>query len=311
MTNVDRQRAAQFCDNARYFLALGTERALQSALYFFDQALAVDRESATAYAGKARCYAEIGDGGYMPSPLPQLRLLDFANRSLAIERLPEARVLRAKALAELRYAFAAASAELDDLDDAEARSTRALIAIYAGRFDDALALANDPLVRAVALLYARRPREASAMLELADPHGARLWNVPTLFGLARYLDGDLDGALDHWERVRRTHPTANAYLLHAYGAAQRHDEFAALKSALDDDPSIGYRSPFWEAIAYAGIGRTDEAHEALARGIALRDPWMPRLLVEPMLDPLRDTPAFERLAAIVRDGTELPARPGT
>ncbi len=308
----DRRRAAQFCENARYFLALGTERALQSALYFFDQALAVDARCAAAFAGKARCYAEIGDGGAIAPPIPQLRALDFSARALAIEPLAEAAAIHAKALVELSYDWDAADAHLlRAAEHGETRAARALLAALRGRCEEALMHTSAVLPRAIALLYARRIPEALALLDLAGDLGTRLWHVPTLRGLAHYLEGRIDLAIVAWERSRREHEAAAWYLLHAYAACGRGEDYHALRSELDDRPATGQRSPFWEALAAAGAGEAEAAIAALERGLAGRDPWMTRTLVEPMLDPLRGEPAFERIAACVRDGTELPARPGT
>ncbi len=311
MTDEERQQATQFCDNARYFLALRSERALQSALYFYDQALALDPRSALAYAGKAKCYAEIGDGGYMIAPLPQLRALDFANKALALDAIPEAIAVRAKICVELRYAWDEADRELArSPEHPEVTATRSLLATYRGSFDEALACTNATLPRAVALLYARRADEARSLLEQFDGRGTQLWSVPAMLGLSYYLDGDIDRATHAWERARAHDPTSSGYLLHAYGRFGRREEYHALSNELHDD-GMSSRSPFVESFALVGIGDHDGAIAKLERGLAMRDPWMPRLLIEPALEPLHEHPGFENLAQTLRNGTELPLRPGT
>jgi DNA-binding winged helix-turn-helix (wHTH) protein/Flp pilus assembly protein TadD len=61
----------------------------------------------------------------------------------------------------------------------------------------------------------------------------------------------------------------------------------------------GGLSPYRVATVELALGRPDRAISALERGLVERDPWMIWIGVDPMLDPLRATPAFAPLVRSV------------
>jgi hypothetical protein len=59
----------------------------------------------------------------------------------------------------------------------------------------------------------------------------------------------------------------------------------------------GYRQHYALAIAYIGLGRNDEAFEALDVACLDRDPMLTHFAVEPRFAPLRDDSRFGELLA--------------
>src|SRR5262245_47191533 len=56
-----------------------------------------------------------------------------------------------------------------------------------------------------------------------------------------------------------------------------------------------YVSNYWIAISYAALGERDEAFAELEKAYQAHDWFLPRLKVDPFMDPLRDDPRFKIL----------------
>ena len=90
-------------------------------------------------------------------------------------------------------------------------------------------------------------------------------------------------------------PRVRAGLAYAYAKGGRREEALAIVEELEGLSASQYLSPYCLAIAYTGLGRTEEAFEALEAAYRGHDIWMIELAVEPGFDPLRSDPRFEEL----------------
>ena len=92
-------------------------------------------------------------------------------------------------------------------------------------------------------------------------------------------------------------PVGLAFLVHGLAMAGRKEEAAARLDELLAMAKERYVSGYDIAVAFAGLGRHDEALNWLERGYAERTHWMALLKVDPRLDRLRGDPRFAALLA--------------
>jgi tetratricopeptide (TPR) repeat protein len=160
----------------------------------------------------------------------------------------------------------------------------AWIDYYAGRFRAAIRTGEEALARhpgfsaaraalASALIQEERPGEAAAVLESALAREAENVSHLSLLSLARGKEG-------------------------------RPKDAEALLDQLRDSGAARYVSPYYLAVPLLGLGREDEALEALERAEAHRSPHLAYLGVEPVFAPLRERQGFRALLERVR----VPAR---
>jgi tetratricopeptide (TPR) repeat protein len=89
------------------------------------------------------------------------------------------------------------------------------------------------------------------------------------------------------------HPVLLAWLAHARAIAGRTCEAEALVARMLQQD--GYRQHYALAVAYIGLGRIDEAFDALDVACLDRDPLLSHIAVEPRFDHLRGDPRFTAL----------------
>jgi hypothetical protein len=84
-----------------------------------------------------------------------------------------------------------------------------------------------------------------------------------------------------------------AWLAHARATSGRTREAEAIVARMLQRE--GYRQHYALAIAYIGLGRVDDAFEALDVACLDRDPMLSHIAVEPQFDHLRGDPRFTAL----------------
>lgn len=296
----------------RYHLGLSGAEAARHARDAFTRALAIDPAHAAAHAGLARCYVSLGFFGAMTQPEARARALAMAARALELDpELAEAHAVDA----DIRFYYdwdwekaARSYAKALELNpsSAYARSQYARFLAAAGRLPEALAesarlAALDALsaeaaqTRGLILYYARDFRGAADVLRRAvalDPVRAR-------FILGRVLDAE--GR--YGEAVRETE-------LAIQGAREApagwHVQLARLHALAGDEARAraivrqmdrGALRPGPEHLAYfyLALGDRPRALAALEQAVALRDPSVLWLGVDPRFDALRQDPRFEAL----------------
>lgn len=104
--------------------------------------------------------------------------------------------------------------------------------------------------------------------------------------------GRLDEARKGFEAVREVGPwTALAAIL----ATRQGDHAEADRLVGLMHRELGDAAYYQYAEVFAQQGKVDEAIAALTKGLAVRDPGMPFLLIDPMVDPLRNDPRFQAI----------------
>src|SRR5438034_3029356 len=308
----------------RFFWDKRTGADLQTAIQYFNQAIAKDPTYALAYAGLSDAYA----------------LLTAYGASSIADSFPQAKAAARKAL-ELDSSLAEAHTSLGqvllfyDLDfQAAANEFQRAIALnpnYAtahhwygngpptvvGDFDTAIAELKraqqlDPLsliINAdlgVTFFLARRYDEAITQLRKTiemEPHFYYAhWNL----GQALELKGQLREALAEYKKAAELNddPLIVALLARAYAKLGQRDEARKRLEELQQAATRRYVPNYAFALVYAALGDKAKATDWLEH--AYRDHVGPELVlikVDPMLDPLRGDPRFEALAAKI-----VPAR---
>src|SRR5437762_7719563 len=301
----------------RFFWDKRTGADLQTAIQYFNQAIAKDPTYALAYAGLADAYA----------------LLTAYGASSIADSFPQAKAAARKAL-ELDSSLAEAHTSLGqvllfyDLDfQAAANEFQRAIALnpnYAtahhwygngpptvvGNFDTAIAELKraqqlDPLsliINAdlgVTFFLARRYDEAITQLRKTiemEPHFYYAhWNL----GQALELKGQLREAVAEYKKAAELNddPFVVGLLARAYAKLGQRDEALKRLEELQQAATRRYVPNYTFALVYAALGDNAQAMDCLER--AYRDHAGPEVVlikVDPMLDSLRGDPRFEALA---------------
>jgi serine/threonine protein kinase/tetratricopeptide (TPR) repeat protein len=298
----------------RFFWNQRTASALLTAVRYFERAIQHDSAYAEAYAGLADCYAVFPSFEVTPPREAYSKAAAAALRALALDStLGQAHaalgLVRANsewdwrsAEREYRHAIALApSYPTAHQWYAEYLNTIGLNTEALAEVERALAL--DPLSRQIGvvkgrlLLASRRYDEAIAQLRKTlelDPYFARghFW-----LGQAYLAKGSRTEALTELEKAERQGQRAEGLLAYTYALLGQRERAHALVRDLTARAEREYASPYLIAVAYIGLGERNHALRWLELATDMRDPatgpanW----LNDPLLDPLRSDPRFNRL----------------
>jgi TolB-like protein/DNA-binding winged helix-turn-helix (wHTH) protein len=290
--------------------------AFPQALADFDKAIAADPAFARAYTGRALALLDIaydkGDADAHARAAMLDQALDTADHAIDLEpRLAQAYDARALilnfGLLDPGHAVAdAMTATTLSPNDPYAHAMLAEVLVNAGRVNEAVAAA-------------RRATEL-------DPISAGTWEM---LGYVLYEAHRLDdalAALDHVKALTGSMPPMAASVL-AYTQLVRGDANAARRVCPDigglrqalclaiADHALGQmpeaqaqfdivrKAPDYTqydaAVIYGQWGETALALDALKAAYGARDPKLGQIKVDPLLDPLRATPAFQDIARSV------------
>jgi TolB-like protein/tetratricopeptide (TPR) repeat protein len=294
----------------RYFMNLGSrEDTLRKAVASFEKALARDPDYAQAWIGLGGTWAWIMATGWssVKESRPHIQRAADRARQLA-PNLAGGYFLQSTLLAfvDLNWAEALSLAERAvALEPANSEVLRryAYITNVIGRHDEAIdaakqALEIDPglsdnrLELGVDYLWARRYPEAETVfreLIARDPEFPRArYNL----GVCRYVQGDPAGALALFEEepldwMRRT---GRSLALHALGRRKEAD--AAFDEMIRLDGTSG---SYQQAQVAAQRGDSDLAFKMLEQAFEVQDLGVSRVLIDPLLDPIRADPRFHKV----------------
>ena len=299
----------------RYAWNKRTQEGVAEAIQFFEKAIAEDPGYAPAYAGLADSYALDVDYRSIPVAEAYTRAKDYARKALALdESVPTAHASLAWSLFVYDWDWQGAEREFRRAIElnprhASAHQWFAFLLSSRGEHDAALlegltATELDPgsvsARRGVGWLYyyARRYDQARDHLARAiemNPMADESHRV-----LAMTLA--LQGAPAEAERVLReavTLPGAGAYteatLAWVLGRAGKRDDAVRILRALEAQAQRGYVSPVAFAIIHIGLGNLDAALHWAERAYDERRGWLAYFKVNPVVDPLRDSPRFVAL----------------
>jgi serine/threonine-protein kinase len=294
-----------------------THEGVAEAIGYFEQAIAEDSSYAPAYAGLADSYAL--DVDYRSIPVAEAYTLakEYARKALALdESVPSAHASLAWSFFIYDWNWAEAEREFRRAIELNPRYGSAhqwygFLLSSRGQHEAALlegltALELDPASvsgrRSVGWIcfYARRYDQALDHLARAIEMNPMAVESYRILGSVLALAGKSSEA----ERVLRDAvnlPGADAYTKATLGwvlaRAGKRAEAEAILGELEALGRAGYVSPAALAILHIGFGNTDRALDLAEQAYEDRRGWLVYIKVNPMLDPLRDSPRFQALVA--------------
>lgn len=301
-----------------YFFNKRTAPDLRNAIEYFEAAIAKDPNYALAYAGMAGAYTILSIlGGEGPS-LTVSKAKAAARKAIELDdTLAEAHNALGLVLAYYEFDFVQSKREFEraielnpNYADAHHQLGNANL-VKVGEFDRAIAegtraLELDPLSLIInsdlgqnykmARRYEEAIEQSRTTIELDPRFYIAHWNL----GEALQLNGQLLEAITAYEKtVELTDdPTALAMLAQAYARNGQTDKARNLLDELQQISAHRYVGAISFAFVHLGLGENEKALEEIER--ACREPIDPDVInlnVEPLLDPLRGDPRFERLVA--------------
>jgi TolB-like protein/DNA-binding winged helix-turn-helix (wHTH) protein/Flp pilus assembly protein TadD len=301
----------------RYFWNKRTARGFSEALEFFQKAIAADPNYAPAYSGLADCYSLLSSYSYGPPAGLVAKARAAALRALQIDP-DSAPAHTSLALIAENYDWDWQTAEKEyrralqlDPNYVTAHHWYAELLTWQGRFDEAFAesaraRALDPLsliiatddaaIRIFAGQYDRAIEELQAVLEM-EP------DFPRAHGIlieAYVQQGRFAEALEQIKVLRRfqhsPYPWVWAQLAYIYGrrGSQAQAQYA-ISQLKKETAGTTFSATAPLAVAYAGVGRKDEALECLEQAYKERSNALTGIKVDHVYDSIRDDPRFQTL----------------
>jgi len=296
----------------RYFWNKTEDQAIDQAIAYYEEALTLDRAFGPAAAALARARVARAEH-YLDVPrLALASARDTARRALEIDgSLYEAHLALAETQRMLDFDWVGAEASyLKALalnpSSESAHRAYALLLSALGRHREAVresdrAIELDPLclvVGGAAAWVAYASGDYPAAIEIArntidmDPEFVRARRVLA----AAYLQsGRIAEAVQELETsaALTDHPVLLGWLAHARAITGRTCDAETILARMLSQK--GYRQHYALAIAYIGLGRIDDAFEALDVACLDRDPLLTHLAVEPRFDQIRGDVRFSAL----------------
>jgi DNA-binding winged helix-turn-helix (wHTH) protein/TolB-like protein/Flp pilus assembly protein TadD len=296
-----------------------TGDALQQAIEFFNQAIAIDPNNSAAYAGIADCYNMLVVYGRVEPKEGFPKAKEAATKALEIDE-SSAEAHSSMAFIKFRWDWDRTATESEFQEAIKLKPAYApahqwyssyLVAVE--RFDEAIA-------------EAKRTEELEPLSFVASSH----------LGWIYYLSGQNDKAIEQCRKILELDPSsfpARRYLGLAYEAkgmyAEAIAEFqtgvklsgsplmlallghayavsgktAEAKQVLNDLQQLQgerYVSPYTVAAIHAGLGDQEQAFKWLQTAVEERDIWLMNLKVDPVFAKLRSQRQFTDILARIR-----------
>jgi serine/threonine-protein kinase len=299
----------------RYEWNKRTQKGVNRAIEYFEQAIAAEPGYALAYTGLADSYALHVDYRNIPASEGFERAKLYARKALELDdTLAEAHASLAWSLFIYDWDWVEAEREFKraiELDPgyATAHQSYAFVLASHGRTEESLIEAHtaqelDPASVSIrrtlawAYYYARRYDQVRHHATRAVEMNPMQEESHRMLGLGLALEGRLDEAV----RVLRESaalPGAGAYAAANLGyvltLAGRRPEAQAILDELLRRAQREYVTPVAFGLLSIGLGETDRALDWLERCHAERRGWLAYLKVSPVFDSLRGEPRFEAL----------------
>ena len=286
-------------------------KELQTAIVDYTEAIDLDRNYALAFAGRSVAYSgyasEYATGAAIREAFDKAQA--DARQALALApalaegHLALARVLEAGSLNFTQASEAYERALALAPGNAEVLREAGRFAAHMGHFDVGLAavrraVALDPLnprshsQLGRALYFARQYRDAAAAfdeLTRRDPDNRFAFGAR---GLAQYGMGDLESARSSCE-AHPDHWVSEWCLAVTYDKLGRHADAEAVLAKMK--AANGNAAAYQYATIYAQWGDAQKSLEWLDTAEHGRDPGLPNLKTDPLMDPLRKEPHFQAI----------------
>ena len=298
----------------RYYWNRRSADGFTKAIGYFEDATRRDPQYALAYAGLADCYGIIGATiyGSLPAAEAAPKAKAAAIRALEIDpTLAEAETSLATAKFNYDWDWAGAAQGFQraiqmDPRYATAYQRYSLYSIAMGRFDESLeqikkARELDPLSISInsslgwRLYLARQyDRSIAQLRDTLEMDPSYEWSH-LILGQAYEQKGEFNLARAELQKaVELSHnsPLMISALAHANARSGNQEEALRLLQQLTAQSRKQYVSPFYVAVVYIALGKTETAMNWMEKAFADRSNGLVFLKVEPELDPLRSNPRF-------------------
>ena len=297
---------------ARFHLQQGTEDQLREAKAYFEEAARIDSNYAPAYAGLADYYLLTDE---LSPQLAMPKAKEYVQKALALDdRLADAHVTLASIKSYGDWDWPGADKEFERAvklspSYAEAHRRYADFLSEMGRHDQALgeirtAQELDPLSASTildagwAFYYGRKYNlaieQCNKVLDL-DPRSV---SARDCIGSAHLATAAYDQAIAEYSAMLTSSgndPVRLASLGCAYALAGKKLQAQKVVVQLNEASKIHYVPPYVLGLVHAALGENDKAFSWLEKAYEQHDSYLVRLRVEPLMDPLRPDPRFERL----------------
>lgn len=288
------------------------EAALQKAVSAFNEAIELDPGYAQAYAGLAVTWDQLATNSFVGFKEGIDNATAAASRAIALApELADAhmslgRVLLHYRLDQLGARKAITTALRLNPGNAEVQIEYARISSYFGDVEASVAAARKALELDPVSLFAhhflghvlyfgRRYDEAIPIFRDVlnlDPQYPR---PRYTLGMCLYMKGEVAAALKEVENepLSWMRNSGSAIVLHRLGRTAEAQAYLERLVREDDEEYAIYQ----QGQIHAQWGNRDRALECLKRARDLNDPGVSQILVDPLLDPIRDQAGFIQLAA--------------
>ena len=313
---TESSEAHQLYLRGRYFVGKRGAENLTKAIDYFNQSVAKDPNYALAYAGLSDCYDLLPQWSQMSRAEYVSKAKSAAIKALQLD----------DSLAEAHTSLAAALFSELNFRESKREFERAIelnpnyaFAHYSfgytvlpalGEFERAIAELRcavdlDPFSVIInanlgyGYVVARRYPEAIAQLQKTLELDPNFWTTHRNLGEALELSGQLDQGITEYEKSYKfsNDDHALAYLAHAYALKGEREKALQLFTQMRELEQRGIVWSFGFALVYLGLGDKSEAVNRLERSYQNKEAAKISLIkVEPLLDPLRGDPRFEKLA---------------
>jgi eukaryotic-like serine/threonine-protein kinase len=305
---TENTQAHQLYLKGRFFWNKRTGADLRMAADYFQDAIAVDPGYANAYAGLAQATLLMPFYGAGASQDMFPRAKAAATRALEMdETSPEGHAALAMLLC---YDFKLRESEAEfkraiELDPNYATAHHwygNTLLTSLGRFDDAIkegkrAIELDPLSLIInadlgsTLMLARRYDDAIAQLRATLTLDGNFAYAHLMLGAILFLKGDVNAAIAEYEKERKLDDSCDvlALLGLAYAKIGRTPEVTQFLQDLNECGQTHYVRDHVYTLMYIALGQKETAIDYVEKS---SDNW---LGIDPLLDPLRDEPRFQKL----------------
>jgi serine/threonine-protein kinase len=301
----------------RYFWYRRGAENLRRSITYLEQAVARDPAFARAWSALAMSYTLLPE--YTDSP---------PRDAVARARAASARAISLDStLAEAHTALGLTAVHAWEFETAGTEYRKALaleprnptanqwygeLLYHTGRIDSAVARireakALDPLAPIVSaalgygLILGHRYDEAIAELKQGIELAPTLGLHRSIIAIAYLLKGDSVNAVREIEAATRLDPellSRKGELAYIYGKVGRTEDASRLTADLETRERAATRSPVALVYAYLGVRDWDKAFAELERAVDIHDLSLGTnfsLLVDPIFDPIRNQPRFQRI----------------
>jgi eukaryotic-like serine/threonine-protein kinase len=313
-------RAYSLYLKGRFWWNRRSQAAIKEGIRFFEQAIQEDPGYALAYSGLADSYAL--DLDYRGTPVIEgmERARAEARKAIALdETLAEAHTSLGWVTFIYDWDWVGAEREFSRAIELNPRYSTgrqwySWFLAAMGRFDEALAegraaIELDPLSVAIRRsmgwlqYYARHFDGALENLRRALAMNPTSEETHRLLGLVYAQQGLYDEATASFrEAVSNSESDMLSYagLGHVAALRGRADEARAVLKELEERQRNRYVSPVAMAMIQVALGEVDPSFDLLEKAHQERRGWLAYLRIEPILDPLRSEPRFQRLLERMR-----------